>query len=103
MQAIALRGHDEGQESSNQDNFREFMTFLGKYNSGVNSWLTSHPGNCSWMSPEIQNDFIQILYDNVFQACKKEMTGKPFSVGCDEVSDISTKQWLSIMIRYVSD
>ena len=103
MQAIALRGHDEGQESSNQGNFREFMTFLGKYNSGVNSWLTSHPGNCSWMSPEIQNEFIQILYDNVFQACKKEMTGKPYSVGCDEVSDISTKQWLSIMIRYVSD
>ena len=55
-QNISFRGKDENANSMNRGNFLELIHFTAKYNAELDRWLQNHPGNVSWLSPQIQNE-----------------------------------------------
>lgn len=55
QQGLAFRGHDESNDSSNQGNFLELLTFLADHNE--EDWmvaLKNAPENLTLISPKIQ-------------------------------------------------
>ena len=60
-QNISFRGHRESEISSNRGNFIEMVHFVGKYNGDLQKWIDCHPRNVSWLSPDIQNEFINTM------------------------------------------
>jgi hypothetical protein len=97
-QNISFRGHDES-----CGNFLELVHFTAKYNPPLQMWLDNHPQNVSWLSPEIQNDLIHLLAVEVVLTIANECQGRCFSIMCDEVSDRSNNELLSVVVRYVLD
>ncbi|XP_062085563.1 uncharacterized protein LOC133791659 [Humulus lupulus] len=61
-QGLAFRGHDESQESNNQGNFLELLTFLANHNEEVRAVaLKNAPENLKLTSPKIQKDIEQMV------------------------------------------
>jgi len=100
-QNISFRGHREGNESVNCGNFLAMVQFTSKYNPALSRWLECRPENVSWMSPEIQNELLHLIAAEVTMSVANECRGKLYSIMCDEVSDYSNCELLSIVVRYV--
>jgi len=45
---------------------------------------------------------IDILSHQIFTTISEQAKGKQFAIMCDEVSDVSRHEYLSLMIRYVA-
>lgn len=101
-QNISFRGHRVGTDSDNRSNFLELVHFNAKYNPVSKNWIDSHPRNVSWLSPEIQNELLHLLRVEVVAKTVDDIRGSSFSVLCDEVSDRSNSELMSIVLRYVS-
>ena len=101
-QGLAFRGHLEDEESDNKGNFLELITFLARYSPELQNWLVNHPINASWLSPSLQNEMIDIVSHQIFTTISEQAKGKPFAILCDEVSDVSRHEYLSLVIRYVA-
>jgi len=99
-QNISFRGHRES-DSDNSGNFLQLVHFTAKYEPKLNSWLDSHPQNVSWLSHDIQNELLHLLAVEVLSQITDECRGQLFSIMCDEVSDRSNHELLSIVVRYV--
>jgi len=102
-QGIAFRGHKEDSASDNKGNFMEFVQFIAKYHGPLNDWITNHPGNVSWLSPQIQNELLQMIAAECVEAIATKCRGRIFSIMCDEVRDRSNTELMSVVVRYVSD
>ncbi|XP_030505402.2 uncharacterized protein LOC115720392 [Cannabis sativa] len=58
-QGLAFRGHDESQNSTNQGNFLELLTFLVDHNEEIRAVaLKNAPENLKLTSPKIQKDIV---------------------------------------------
>lgn len=58
-QGLALRGHDEFDESANQGNFLELLKFLADHNKEIDAVVGKNaPRNLKVTSPDIQHDII---------------------------------------------
>jgi len=99
-QNISFRGHRES-DSDNSGNFLQLVHFTAKYEPKLNSWLDSHPQNVSWLSHDIQNELLHLLAVEVLSQITDECRRQLFSIMCDEVSDRSNHELLSIVVRYV--
>jgi hypothetical protein len=103
LQNEAFRGHDESNSSFNQGKFLEEVKFLAKYYPPIKKWLENHPGNVSWLSPDIQNEMIEILANKILDVIKMQVNeSKYYSVECDEVTS-HKHSYMSIVLRYVFD
>ena len=81
----------------------EEVKFLAKYYPPLQRWLDNHPGNVSWLSPDIQNEMIEILANNIIDIIKMQVNeSKYYSVECDEVTS-HKHSYMSIVLRYVFD
>lgn len=102
-QNVSFRGDDESNDSTNRGNFLEFVHFTARYNSELKNWLEYQPGNISWLSPQIQNELLHCLAEEVTATVVNECKGRLFSILCDEVSDRSNCELLSLVVRFVDD
>ena len=103
-QNVALRGHNEGSDSSNAGNFIYFLNLLGKHDKIVHDHLTSAPKNAKYTSPDIQNDLIKIMVETIRKKISDEINEAGFySLIVDETKDIGKAEQLSIVIRYVKE
>jgi hypothetical protein len=50
-----------------------------------------------------QNEMIDIVSYQILKTISQQAKGKPFSILCDEVSDISRHEYLSVVLRYISN
>jgi hypothetical protein len=105
-QSIALRGH---RDDSTADPHRNKGTFLAVLQYGIRSGdtvLANHfkeaSKNATYTSKTIQNQLIEVIGDyirgNIIGEIKE---AKFYSVLCDEVSDVSNKEQLSLVLRFV--
>ena len=107
-QNITLRGHRDNAtdiekdlaDVDNHGNFRALLhfrvdaTLLGQH-------LTAAARNATYTSSVIQNQVINVLADQVRQKIIwKVHRAKWFSVIADEVTDVSNKEQLSLVVRY---
>ena len=102
-QGIALRGHHWNKVTHRENgNFSTMIDFLANYSTELRSHILRSPKNARYLSPKIQNEFISINGDLIRKNIVKECNEALFwSVMVDEATDISTKERVSVCIRYV--
>ncbi|XP_076061432.1 zinc finger MYM-type protein 1-like [Oratosquilla oratoria] len=103
-QELPLRGHDEGSDSHNRENYRELLQCFAEIDSVFASRLSTKEGtkHISGVSSTIQNDLIQAIGNVISDEIRSEVDKAPFmSVQADETTDCAMHAQLSIIIRYV--
>ena len=110
-QNIPLRGHRDNAtdlerddlEVENHGNFRALLDFrVDAGNTALGEHLATAPRNAMYTSSVIQNQVIDVVADQVRQKITtKVQAAKWFTVIADEVTDVSNKEQLSLVVRYV--
>lgn len=96
-QNIALRGHVE-QDS----NFIALLQLRADTDPVLQNHLKYAPEHAKYLSPDIQNELINICGDYVRSQLVQECNNAPcFSLIADETTDCSTKEQISLNVRYV--
>ncbi|XP_050263933.1 uncharacterized protein LOC126708169 [Quercus robur] len=99
---LAFRGHDESQGSSDKGNFLELVQFLGDHNESINEVLQKAPKNCKLTHPDIQKDIVNAIARETSKAIIKDLDNGFFSILVDESRDISVKEQMALVLRYVN-
>ncbi|XP_062075933.1 uncharacterized protein LOC133780069 [Humulus lupulus] len=101
-QGLAFRGHYEYLDSTNQGNFLELLRFAAYFNDDVRiATLKNAPENLKLTSPDIQKDIINAAAVETTNIIIKDIGDSLFSILVDESRDISTKEQMAIVLRYV--
>ena len=101
-QGLAFRGDDESENSSNRGNFRELLQFLADHNDDIKSvTLENAPENLKLTSPDIQKDIVSATTTETINVIMKDIGDALFAILVDESCDISTKEQMAIVLRYV--
>ncbi|XP_021746198.1 zinc finger MYM-type protein 1-like [Chenopodium quinoa] len=101
-QGLAFRGHDESDESHNRGNFIELLKWLGEKVKEVGDHtLENAPGNCQMTSPPIQKDIINCCAKETTKCIIEELGDDYFAILADESSDVSQKEKLALVLRFV--
>ena len=99
---LAFRGHDESQGSSDKGNFLELLQFFGDHNESINEVLQIAPKNCKPTHSDIQKDIMNTIACETSKAIIKDLDNGFFSILVDESRDISVKEQMSLILRYVN-
>ncbi|XP_068337631.1 uncharacterized protein [Pyrus communis] len=101
-QGLAFRGNDEFEHSSNDGNFLELLQFLADHNEDVKAvTLKNAPENHKLTSPDIQKDIVNACATETIKTLIKDIGTSLFSILIDESRDVSTKEQMAIVLRYV--
>ncbi|RWR82286.1 zinc finger MYM-type protein 1-like protein [Cinnamomum micranthum f. kanehirae] len=101
-QGLPFRGHDESEDSNNMGNFLELLQVLANQNEAIKRVvLENAPENLKLTSPKIQKDIVNAAAIETTQAIISELGDAPFSLLVDESRDISIKEQMAVVIRYV--
>nr|XP_023872829.1 zinc finger MYM-type protein 1-like [Quercus suber] len=99
---LAFRGHDISQGSSDKGNFLELVQFLGDHNESINEVLQKAPKNCKLTHHDIQKDIVNAIARETSKAIIKDLDNGFFSILVDESRDISVKEQMALVLRYVN-
>ena len=101
FQEIGLRGHDESETSINPGGFRPLLRYACKLDKG----LESHFENSTvfkGISSTVQNEILECALEVYRGHIVSEVAEAPFvAVIADETTDVSTKNQMSIVLRYL--
>ncbi|XP_074293713.1 uncharacterized protein LOC141620851 [Silene latifolia] len=100
VQGLAMRGRDESESSSNRGNFLELLKYQASFSTNV---VSNRSKNATYTSPDIQIEILQILAEKVKRAIKEEIGGAPFCIIVDEAGDVSGKQQMALILRFVDN
>ena len=101
-QGLAFRGHNEYENSSNQGNFLELLRFLADHNEDIKDVvLKNAPENLKLTWPKIQKDIVTAASIETCNAIVTYPSDALFSVLIDESCDISTKEQMAVVLRFV--
>ena len=66
--------------------------------------IDRHPGNVTYMSKDIQNEMVEIAANHVQANIASDVRAAvPFSLICDEVSDVGNHEWITVVTRYIKN
>ncbi|XP_044366248.1 zinc finger MYM-type protein 1-like [Triticum aestivum] len=103
-QGLAFRGHDESEESKNKGNFRELSILLAEQNENTKRVvLRDAPGNNKLIAPEIQKDIAECYAEIIVKSIVAEIGGGVFCLLVDESADVSGKEQMAVVLRYVDE
>ena len=109
-QNISLRGHRDDSKhydlvGNNPGNFQELLKLMGRTGNPIlKDFLENAPRNATYRSKTIQNELIELCANQIKTSIVKEIKmAKEFSVIADEASDISCKEQLSLVFRFVDE
>ncbi|KAL5557496.1 hypothetical protein UlMin_039732 [Ulmus minor] len=101
-QGLAFRGDDESEMSSNRGNFLELLQYTADQNHVVKAvTLKNAPENLKLTSPDIQKDIVSAAAAETIDVIIKDIGDSLFSVLVDESRDISVKEQMAVVLRYV--
>ncbi|XP_065650422.1 zinc finger MYM-type protein 1-like [Hydra vulgaris] len=101
--SLAFRGHSEvlADEIYN-GNFLSHVYLLSKYDDTMKQVLNKPKGTIKYLSPAIQNEVIQCLSQYLEKTLLFEINESAFfSIIVDTTQDVSRKEQLSLIFRYV--
>jgi hypothetical protein len=102
-QGCAFRGHDEGHNSKNRDNFLESIKLVSTYNKNVaDVVLENAPENAKYTSHHVQKDILHVLAKRVRDAIREEISNSKFCIIVDEARDESKREQMVIILRFVN-
>ncbi|XP_076943912.1 uncharacterized protein LOC143614323 [Bidens hawaiensis] len=100
--SLGFRGHDESEESLYRGNFIEFLKVFGELNEEIGKVILSNaPGNNQMTSPSIQKELCNCFAEEVLKKIFEELGDDVFSILVDESRDISRKEQMAVVLRYV--
>jgi hypothetical protein len=100
-QNLAFRGHDESLDSFNRGNFLELLELRSKLMDEEIRTLMKSAVH-SYKSAQVQNEIIECIKNEMLHEIVKEVNeASAYSIICDETTDISSREQLSICIRYI--
>lgn len=111
-QCLALRGTDDNGKINTEDlseptvndgNFRSLLRLRMKAGDNLlKHHMKSAPLNATYLSPSIQNEIIKLCGKQIQNMIVEEIkTSKCFSILADETTEVSTKEQMSLSVRYV--
>ncbi|KAI3697822.1 hypothetical protein L6452_30919 [Arctium lappa] len=101
--ALPFRGHDESETSFHIGNFLELIKLIRDQNEVVGKvTLGNAPGNNQMVAPSIQKDIVHCFAQEVLKYIFQEINDDVFSLLVDESSDISKKEQMVVVLRYVT-
>ncbi|KAK1369055.1 zinc finger MYM-type protein 1-like [Heracleum sosnowskyi] len=101
---LPFRGHDESEKSFHRGHFLELMKYTQNQNEGVRKvTLKNAPGNSQMVSPKIQKDICHCFAQEILKSILSEIGDHVFALLVDESSDVSKKEQMAIVLRYVDD
>ena len=98
---MAFRGHDESSTSLNRGNFLEMIDWYKDKNEIVRKAFSRGSMNCKMTSPNIQKDIARCCAEEIVDVIMGEIKDRKFSILIDESRDISVKEQMAVMLRYV--
>ncbi|KAI5327257.1 hypothetical protein L3X38_026653 [Prunus dulcis] len=103
-QGLSFRGHDESAQSSNKGNYLELLQFLADHDEKVKAVvLENAPGNLKLIAPSIQKDLVNSCAKETIDLILSDVKDRYFSIMVDEARDVSIKEQMAMMLRYVND
>ncbi|WVZ85457.1 LOW QUALITY PROTEIN: hypothetical protein U9M48_032383 [Paspalum notatum var. saurae] len=103
MQGDAFRGHDESSTSSNEGTFREMVDWYKDKVEIVKEAYDNGAKNCQMLSHHIQKDLTKACAEEVMAVIMDEICGRKFSILIDESRDVSIKEQMAVILRFVND
>ena len=101
-QGLPFRGHDESKESYNKGNFLEFYEFLAEHDPALGKVVGKNAaGNCLMVSPPIQKEIAHCFAKDILHSILKEIGHDVFCLLIDESRDVSCKEQMAVVLRYV--
>ena len=101
-QGLAFRGHNEYENSSNQGNFLEVIRFLEDHNEDIKDVVLKNAHeNLKSTSLEIQKHIVTAASIETCNAIVTYLSDALFSVLIDESCDISKKEQMVVVLRFV--
>lgn len=101
-QGLAFRGHDESETSINRGNFLELIKLLAEQNEKIMKVvLRNAPENHKMVAPSIQKDIAQCFGEIIVESIIVEIGGDVFCLLVDESADVSDKEQMAVVLRYV--
>ncbi|RWR76337.1 zinc finger MYM-type protein 1-like protein [Cinnamomum micranthum f. kanehirae] len=101
---VPFRGHDESEDSNNMGNFLELLQVIGNQNEATKRVILENaPENLKLTSPKIQKDIVNAAFVETTQAIISELGDTPFALLVDESRDISMKEQMAVVLRYVNE
>ncbi|KAM2464651.1 hypothetical protein ACFX1W_003848 [Malus domestica] len=103
-QGLPFRGHDESATSSNRGNYLELLQFLADNNDKVREVVMENaPGNLKLLAPSIQKEIVNSCALETLDAIMDGLKDIFFSILMDEARDVSVKEQMAMVLRYVDD
>nr|XP_043613768.1 zinc finger MYM-type protein 1-like [Erigeron canadensis] len=100
--ALPFRGHDESESSFFRGHYLELMKLIASQNELFGDFtLKNAPGNDMLVAPSIQKAMCQSYEKEVLKIIFDEIGDGVFSLLVDESSDVSKKEKMAIVLRYV--
>ncbi|XP_073119602.1 uncharacterized protein [Henckelia pumila] len=104
LQGCAFRGNDESLYSSNRGNFLELVKAFAKMSTEIDKVvLENAPKNAQYIAPEIQKEILHIMANRVRLMICEEVGDKCFCILVDEARDISKREQMAIILRFVNN
>ena len=103
-QGLALRGHNETKASTNRGNYVQLVEEFSRFscNEKMERILKEDNPTFSGLSPDIQNDIVQCLYNHLMLEIKARVQNAPYvSIMADETTDVSNTSQLAVSLRFV--
>ncbi|XP_042448126.1 uncharacterized protein LOC122032878 [Zingiber officinale] len=102
-QGLPFHGHDESLSSSNKGNFLELIEWYTQRNDEVAKTMNENaPGNNQMKSPTVQKDLTRACAAEVTNFILNDIKDNIFSLMVDECRDISVKEHMGVILRYVN-
>ncbi|XP_071683789.1 uncharacterized protein [Lolium perenne] len=101
-QGQPFRGHDESEDSTNKGNYLELKDYTMMQNDVVAKAFKNAPRNNQLVSPTIQKDITQCFAEEIMGSILKDIDNGVFSLLVDECRDVSDKEQMAVVLRYVN-
>ncbi|XP_021980297.1 zinc finger MYM-type protein 1-like [Helianthus annuus] len=99
---LPFRGHDESEASLYRGHFIEFLKLFAQINEEIAKYILSNaPKNCQMTAPSIQKDICNCFAEEVLKMIFEELGDDVFSLLVDESRDISKKEQMAMVLRFV--
>ncbi|CAN6715998.1 unnamed protein product [Malus baccata var. baccata] len=103
-QGLAFRGHDESGTSSNRGNYLELLQFLANNDDKVREVVMENAsGNLKLLALSIQKEIVNSCALETLDDIMDDLKDSFFSILVDEARDVSVKEQMVMVLRYVDD
>ncbi|XP_039053351.1 zinc finger MYM-type protein 1-like [Hibiscus syriacus] len=99
---LPFHGHDESDDSISKGLFIETLSLIREHNESIyNVTLEKAPKNDKLTSPKIQKDIVECFSKEIIKSICDEIGKDVFAILVDESSDVSKKEQMAMVLRYV--